>query len=127
MSHASIPSSPSTAASSRLPSVVLFAAMAAICLGLLAPGNPARAQAQGGDQQLLTQDDVIAGTMDIQFNTRTSQDSSGDLVEGSPAMGVSDIYRFTFSVAQTTEYEGSVTRQPNLYTKLLHRRKQGAA
>jgi len=65
--------------------------------------------------------------MDIQFNTRTSKDSSGDLVEGSPAMGASDNYQFTFSVAQTTEFSGTVTRQPNLYTSTLHRRKQGAA
>ena len=75
----------------------------------------------------MTEDDVIAGAMDIQFNTRTSQDTSGDLVEGSPSMGVTDNYKFTLSVAKTTEFDGTVTRQPNLYTKTLHRRKQGAS
>jgi len=65
--------------------------------------------------------------MDIQFNTRTSQDSSGDLLENSPALGVQDKYTFNISVAKTTEFSGDITRQPNLYTKNLRRRKQGAA
>jgi hypothetical protein len=113
---------------SRQRPLFLLVAMASISAALLAAPGAARAQDKGsGDPSLLTQEDVVAGNMDIQFNTRTSQDSSGDLVEGSPAMGASDNYQFTLSVAQTTEFSGTVTRQPNLYTKLLRRRKQGAA
>ena len=51
---------------------------------------PAALGADDAQQQLMTEEDVIAGTMDIQFNTRTSQDSSGDLLENSPAIGVQD-------------------------------------
>jgi hypothetical protein len=126
MASQSIPSSILERSQAR--GMVLFVAMAAISAAFLAAPEVARAQDKGsGDPSLLTQDDVVAGTMDIQFNTRTSKDSSGDLVEGSPAMGASDNYQFTFSVAQTTEFSGTVTRQPNLYTSTLHRRKQGAA
>jgi hypothetical protein len=108
--------------------LTLLVAMAAVSAAFLAAPGAARAQDKGsGDASLITQDDVIAGNMDIQFNTRTSHDSSGDLVEGSPAMGVSDNYQFALSVAQTSEFSGTVTRQPNLYTNVLHRRKQGAA
>ena len=107
--------------------VVLFAS--AFALGVL-PAAPALAQ-QGGQQgaqdQTLSEEDVIAGTMEIQFNTRTNQDTSGDLVEGSPAVGAMDVYRFNLAVAKTSEFEGQVTRQPNLYTKTLRRLKQGAA
>jgi hypothetical protein len=65
--------------------------------------------------------------MDIQFNTRTNQDNSGDLLEGSAAVGAMDNYKFSLAVAKTTEFEGQITRQPNLYTKTLRKLKQGAA
>lgn len=75
----------------------------------------------------LTEDNVIAGTMDIDFGTRTKLDSSGDLKEGSAAVGAQDIYKFSLRVAQTTEFTGEITRQPNLFTKTLQRRKQDAS
>ncbi len=74
----------------------------------------------------MTEDNVIAGTMDITFETRTRLDTSGDLKEGSPAKGAKDKYTFALSVAKTTEFAGSVTRQPSLYTKTLQRRQQDA-
>ncbi len=75
---------------------------------------------------LLTEDDIISGTMDIEFGTRTNKDSSGDFKEGSPALGAKDKYKFALNVAKTTNFSGEVTRQPNLYTKLVQSRKQSA-
>ena len=110
--------------------VVLLAVMGLVAVpAAVAPELAAAALAQdkpAGDQTL-TEDDVIAGTMDIQFNTRTNLDSSGDLLENSAAVGAMDIYKFALAVAKTTEFEGQITRQPNLYTKNLRRLKQGAA
>lgn len=77
-------------------------------------------------QDLLTKDDVIAGTMNIDFGTRTTKDTSGDLKEGSSAIGAKDKYTFTLRVAETTEFAGEIQRQPNLYTKLINRKKQDA-
>jgi hypothetical protein len=53
-------------------------------------------------------------------------DTSGDLKPNSPALGAKDTYRFTLRVAETTEFSGTVTRQPNLYSKLISSRKQDA-
>ncbi|MDX2148181.1 MAG: hypothetical protein SFZ23_11735 [Planctomycetota bacterium] len=77
-------------------------------------------------EDAITQEGIIAGTMDIQFTTRTNLDASGDLREGSAAIGAQDTYKFTINVAQTTEFSGTIKRQPNLYTKNLGRRKQDA-
>lgn len=77
-------------------------------------------------QEQLTEDGVIAGSMDIEFHTRTNLDTSGDLKEGSAALGTKDNYKFKFAVAKTTEFSGEITRQPNLYSKLLGRKQQMA-
>lgn len=87
---------------------------------------PAAAGQPAGGEDVLTQDGVIAGTMDIDFGTRTKKDTSGDLKDGSPAIGAQDKYTFSFRVAQTTEFSGDITRQPNLYTRTLRRSKQEA-
>lgn len=76
--------------------------------------------------ETLTEDNIIAGTMDIDYQTRVRQDSSGDLKPGSAAVGAKDSYKFTLSVAKTTEFSGEITRQPALFTKNLQRRKQEA-
>ncbi|MBL8879393.1 MAG: hypothetical protein JNG88_09770 [Phycisphaerales bacterium] len=70
---------------------------------------------------------VISGTMDIDFKTRTTPDTSGELAEGSAAKGVQDKYTFSFVVGKTTEFSGSIVRQPNLFTKGIRKRIQGAA
>jgi hypothetical protein len=75
---------------------------------------------------MLTEDNVIAGTMDIEFGTRTNLDTSGDLKEGSAAVGAKDKYNFQINVAKTTEFAGEITRQPKLATKNLGRNKQDA-
>jgi hypothetical protein len=91
----------------------------AVALGCWAAPS-ARAQ---GD---ITEDGIIAGTMTIDFNTRTKLDASGDLAEGSSALGAQDQYKFAINVAKTTEFAGEIDRQPNLYTSTLHRQKQSA-
>jgi len=70
--------------------------------------------------------DAISGTMDIQFNTRTEMDDSGDLKPNSAKLGVTDKYNLNLIVAQTTQFIGSVTRQPNLFSNLIARKKQEA-
>jgi hypothetical protein len=89
-----------------------------------APKPPAPA---AGADQTLSENDVIAGTMEIEFNTRTNLDTSGDLKAGSPALGAQDKYKFNFSVAKTTLFSGEILRQPNLYSSVLQRRKQDAS
>lgn len=87
------------------------------CLAL----SPALAQ-----PEQITEQGFISGTMDIDFGTRTQLDTSGDLKEKSPAKGAKDSYKFQFNVAKTTQFAGTITRQPNLYTKNLGRKQQDA-
>ncbi len=82
--------------------------------------------AQEGDGTL-SEEGVISGTMEIAFNTRTNLDTSGKYVEGSPAMNVQDKYTFTLNVAKTTQFAGTIVRQPNIFTKNIRKREQGAA
>ena len=84
------------------------------------------ADAPAANDGTVTEDDIIAGQMDIDFKTRTNLDSSGDLKEGSAAIGAQDKYMFNLSVAKTTEFSGDIVRQPKLYTKTLGRTKQNA-
>lgn len=75
----------------------------------------------------MTEENVITGTMEIQFKTRTTPDSSGNYVDGSPQMGVQDEYKLNMTVAKTVEFAGKLVRQPNIYSKNLKQVKQGAA
>ncbi len=75
----------------------------------------------------LNEKGIISGTMDIEFKTRVSKDTSGELAEGSPAKNVQDIYNFALNVAKTTEFSGKIVRQPNLYSKTIRKVLQGAA
>ena len=104
--------------------LVVLPSVAGFVLSANAFLSPAAAQTAG--PETLTQEKVIAGTMDIDFGTRTNLDTSGDLKPNSPALGAKDLYKFTLSVAQTTEFSGKIERQPNLFTKTLARRKQDA-
>src|SRR6185295_7291472 len=69
--------------------------------GMLAITPTAMASA---DDNLITKENVIEGTMDIDFATRLSRDTSGKLKEGSPALGVKDKYRFSITVGETTQF-----------------------
>lgn len=75
----------------------------------------------------LTEENVIAGTMDIEFETRTKLDSSGDLKKGSPALGAKDTYKLAINVVKTTEFAGTITRMPKLFSSVLGRTKQDAS
>jgi len=94
-------------------------ALALAAFSLLAP----LARGQG---ETITEDDVISGVMEIDFATRSNLDTSGDLKEGSAALGVKDRYKFNLNVAKTTNFSGEIRRQPNLYTGTLQRKKQDA-
>lgn len=78
------------------------------------------------DSNLITKDDIIAGTMQIEFKTRTILDTSGNLKEGSPAENIADIYKLDLFVADTTEYVGEIQRFPKLYSKIFGKNKQDA-
>lgn len=82
-------------------------------------------RAQTGDA--LTEEGVIAGTMDIDFKSRVQKDTTGKFAEGSAALGVADEYNFSLRVAKTTEFAGKITRQPNIYSKMLRKLEQGAS
>jgi hypothetical protein len=77
-------------------------------------------------QDVLTEDNIIQGTMEIDFGTRKNLDTTGKLKEGSPALGAKDKYKLDIRVAGTTQFTGEVTRQPNLYSKLIQRKEQEA-
>lgn len=74
----------------------------------------------------LTEPNVIAGTMEITFETRTKLDTTGDLKKGSPALGAKDTYKLDVQVPKTTEYSGTIQRQPKLFSSVLGRTKQDA-
>src|SRR3954451_8794763 len=74
----------------------------------------------------VTEEDIVTGSMNIDFKTRTQQDTSGDLKEGSAAMGAQDKYNFLLHVAKTTEFSGDTVRQPKLFSSVLGRTKQNA-
>jgi hypothetical protein len=87
--------------------------------------SPVVARAQTAAEPM-TEDDVITGTMNIDFKTRTNLDTSGKLKEGSAAIGAQDKYSFNLSVAKTTEYAGDIVRQPKLFSSILGRSQQDA-
>ncbi len=88
--------------------------------------QPAAAAQDTGPNAQVTEDDVIAGTMNIDFKTRTNLDTSGDLKKGSAAVGAQDKYTFQLNVAKTTEFAGDIMRQPKLFSSILGRTKQDA-
>jgi hypothetical protein len=74
----------------------------------------------------LTENDIISGTMNITFKTRTSRDKSGKFADGSPTLGVKDEYKINMRVAKTTEFSGTVLRQPKVKVKLIGTEAQAA-
>ncbi len=70
--------------------------------------------------------DAITGSMTINFSSRTNKDTTGSLKEGSPAKGATDVYYTDLLINQFVRFNGQIIRQPNLYSKTLHRRVQDA-
>jgi hypothetical protein len=100
-------------------------------LGLIRMGTVAACVLVGlsaawAQEQTLSEAGVISGTMDIEFKTRTELDTAGTYVEGSPALGAKDIYTIKLAVAKTTEFSGKITRQGDLFTKVIRSQKQKA-
>ena len=73
---------------------------------------------------LITENNVIAGTINIDFGTRTNLDTTGNLKKDSAALGAKDSYKLNLNVAKTTEYSGEVIRQPKLLSSLIGTTKQ---
>ena len=107
-------------------SLVLVALFALIALTFAPVVRAQEAAKDSGANQQVTEDDVIAGTMNIEFKTRTNLDTSGDLKKGSAAIGAQDKYSFALNVAKTTEFAGDILRQPKLFSSVLGRTKQDA-
>jgi hypothetical protein len=84
------------------------------------------APAAATTENTITDDNVISGTMDIDFTTRTNLDTTGDLKKGSPALGAKDTYKLDVTVANSAQFTGTITRQPNLYSKIISKKKQEA-
>lgn len=82
---------------------------------------------QAEEIQTLTDQNVISGTMNITFNTRTQLDNSGKFAENSPKLGIKDVYDINLSVAQTTEFNGKIERQPRVKIKLVGMEAQAGA
>ena len=58
-----------------------------LLVGIFCAIAPTFTSVARADDGTVTDKDVIAGTMDITFKTRTNTDTSGDLKEGSAALG----------------------------------------
>jgi len=95
-----------------------------LAVAALLAGSLMSATVRADDAPTLTDNNVIAGTMNIDFGTRTNLDTTGDLKKDSPALGAKDTYKVQLNVAKTTEYSGEITRQPKLYSSILGRTKQ---
>jgi hypothetical protein len=87
---------------------------------------PFSGMATATETSTITEEGVISGTMDINFNTRTHKDTSGKLEKDSAEKGVKDEYKIAIKVARTTEFSGKVERQPYLFSKILGREVQSA-
>lgn len=103
-------------------SLRVLVVQASLILGLALVASFARAQ-----EATVTEEGAITGTMDIDFKTRTDLDTDGTYVEGSPKLGAKDTYTFKMVVGKTTEYNGKITRQGDLFTKIIKSQKQKAA
>jgi len=98
-----------------------FAALAAVVASLFLAGV-----AVAQEVPAVTQDGIIKGTMNIDFKSRTQLDTTGKLKEGSSALGAKDAYSFNITVADTTEYQGKIYRQPQLLSSIILQEKQPA-
>lgn len=71
------------------------------------------------DVKQITEQNVISGSMSIDFPTRYKLDASGQ-----PDKGVKDIYKFTLAAGRTTEFSGVIYRVPQLKQEGIVREKE---
>ena len=64
-------------------------------------------QARAQELEKLNLQGAIGGSMDIEFRTRKNLDE-----KGKPQKGVTDLYTLSLTVAQTTEFKGTIQRTP---------------
>lgn len=69
----------------------------------------------------MSMDHAIKGTMNIEFSTRTTTDDTGDVPEGSPALGAGDIYTTDLEIMNSVLLQGTITRLPWLPSSILGR------
>jgi hypothetical protein len=65
--------------------------------------------ARAQEPEKLSQQNAIAGTMDIDFKSRKNLDD-----KGKPQKGAADQYNVAINVAQTTEFKGTIQRLPSI-------------
>ena len=78
-------------------------------VALISVLSGALAWSAGAQSELTDGAGAIKGTMDIDFPTRYQLDADGNTKKG-----VKDAYKFTFNVAKTMEYSGTIYRVPRL-------------
>jgi hypothetical protein len=103
-----------------MPLATLSAPVMVLCVGQAA-------MAQSAEPPTITEDGTIKGTMEITFNTRTNLDTSGSFKDGSAALGAKDIYKINITVANAAQFDGEISRLPNIYSKLIQSKKQEAS
>lgn len=79
----------------------------------------ALATVQAQELEKITQPGAITGTVNIAFNSRTRLTA-----EGTPEKGAKDTYEVALNVVKTTEFKGTVERQPLITSKILGRVEQ---
>ncbi len=64
---------------------------------------------------------AIKGTMTIDFQTRVQTDETGNVPDGSPALGVADVYATNIEVGNSVVLKGEMRRVPWLPSRILGR------
>jgi hypothetical protein len=99
-------------------------AAGALSLALSSQALTSQALAAGDFATPMSNPKAIAGTMNIQFQTRIEKDKTGNVPAGSAALGVVDTYTTDLSVLDSVVFQGRILRQPWLPTTTLGRTAQ---
>ncbi|WP_439817052.1 hypothetical protein [Zavarzinia sp. CC-PAN008] len=90
-----------------------------LAAGLVATALPWGAAWAQSNTEAVSMDGAIKGRMDIVFDTRTTRDTTGDVPDGSPALGAMDTYNVDLDVMNSVVMKGAVTRLPWLPSDVL--------
>lgn len=72
-----------------------------------------------GFTETMTMENAIKGTMEITFNTRTTEDDTGEVPKGSPALGATDDYAVKLEIVDSVLLQGTIRRLPWLPSDFL--------